>query len=108
MHAFERAMEATTLGVARSVAGQQAHDAWVAVVVERVFQHPQLQQTVGQFLLAAVAFVAVHQMHLDAGVLHPIPELAHLRRHGTRGHRLGQRPVGVASRNKLSKWMRTR
>ena len=71
-------MEAGALKVTRAVSGEQHRDARIPVVIERVFQHPQLQHAVGHLLLTTFRAAAVEQPDLHAGAFETIPELAHL------------------------------
>ena len=66
--------------IARAVARQQHRYAGVAVVIERVFEHPQLYQPVGYLLLLAARDASVEEIDPHAHRFHAVPQLAHLRR----------------------------
>ena len=80
VHPLQRAVEPRPFEVARAVAGQQHDYAGVAVVIERVFEHPQLHHSVGGFLLSAPGDAAVEEFDPHSHRFHAVPELAHLRR----------------------------
>ena len=95
VHSLQRPVEAGALQVARPVAGQQRHDARVAVVIQRILQHPQLQSPVGSFLFAALRAAAVEQMDIYPAIFEAVPQLAQFRRHRTGRQRFLHFPVGV-------------
>ena len=76
VHPLEGVVKASAFEIPGSVSGQEDSDALVAVVVQRVLQHAQLQEAVRHVLLTSHLVSPIKQADLHALVLHSIPELA--------------------------------
>ena len=68
----------------------------VAIVVQRVFEHTQLQKRGRAYSVRCVSGTApVKQADFHAIAFHSVPQLAHFRRYGTCGECALHRAVGV-------------
>ena len=59
MLSAQRAVKPGPFQITGAGAGEQNHNAGTAVVIQGVFKHSQLQETVGHFLLAPFPAAAV-------------------------------------------------
>ena len=80
-HPIQRTVKAGALLVAGTIARQDHDDAGIAVEIQRVLKHRQLQEPVRHVLLASGGIASVEELHLHAHRLHSVPQLAHFRRH---------------------------
>ena len=65
VHALKRPVETGTFEIASPVAAEEHGNPGIAVVVKRIFEHPQLEKTVRYVLLTTVRITPAKQLHLD-------------------------------------------
>ena len=95
VHPLKRTVKTSALEIPGSITGQEDNYARVAIVIQRVLQHAQLQDAVWHVLLSSHRVSPIKQANLDTPVLHSMPELEQFRRNRARGQGLLQWAAGM-------------
>jgi len=66
-------VETCAFQISGAIACKEHDYSQTAIIIHCIFQHPQLQDTVGYVLFAAAGIAAAEQLNIDSQVLDPIP-----------------------------------